>query len=222
MLVKSSIAAVAVIAAVVGLSRVDYRQLYDEMYPANGLRRDVLNLCQDFKPTFVRAIETDRVGCYDSMPDPVERAIGWVRTTSRLAAMRHPTPVEQAEKLLILSTLYGRENLLQPLQFTGYVAQPAAVSPCQPLALAAESAPAGLARSDEPALAAIGVLPGVVLGGTRAERRAANALPVLPIGDMPQAAAVGAGDAAFGLLDAAAAAALGDNAPAAAGCRTPA
>jgi len=220
MLVKSSIAAVAVIAAVVGLSRVDYRQLYDEMYPANGLRRDVLNLCQDFKPTFVRALETDRVGCYDSMPDPVERAIGWVRTTSRLAAMRHPTPVEQAEKLLVLSTLHGREDLLQPLQFTGYIAQPAAVQPCKPtaLALAPGAPPVALARSDAPALAAIGVLP----GNKPVERRAANALPVLPMGDAPQAVAVGAGDTASGLLDAAAAAALGDNAPAATGCRTPA
>src|SRR6478672_10500287 len=143
MLVKSSILAVAVIAAVMGLSRVDYRDLYNEMYPANGLRRDVLNLCQDFKPTFVRALETDRIGCYDSMPDPVERAIGWVRTTTRLAAMRHPTPVEQAEKLLVEATLRGREELPQPLQFTGYVAQPAAVRPCKPtaLALAAEAAP---------------------------------------------------------------------------------
>ena len=221
MLVKSSIAAVFAIAAVMGLSRVDYRDLYNEMYPANGLRRDVLNLCQDFKPTFVRALETDRIGCYDSMPDPVERAIGWVRTTARLAAMRHPTPVEQAEKVLIEATLRGRDELLQPLQFTGYVAQPAAVRPCKAtaLALATEAAPVALARSDEPALAAIGILP----GGNRAEQRAAKALPVLPIGEAPQAIAVGAGDAVSGLLDAAAAAGLGDSAPTpGAGCRTPA
>ena len=112
MLVKSSVAAVLVIAAVAGLSRVDYRGLYDEMYPVNGLRRDVLNLCHDAKPTFVRALETDRVACYDGMPGPVAVAIDWVRTSARLAAMRRPTPIEQAEKLLVEATLRGREELL--------------------------------------------------------------------------------------------------------------
>src|SRR5712691_5856664 len=100
MLVKASILATVLICAVVSLSRVDFRELYNEMYPVNGLRRDVLNLCHQTEPTFVRAIEADRVGCYDGMPDPVERAIGWVRTSTRLAAMRHPSPVELAERLL--------------------------------------------------------------------------------------------------------------------------
>lgn len=218
MLVKSSIAVIAVIAAVMTLSRVDYRELYDEMYPANGLRRDVLNLCHDAKPTFVRALETDRVGCYDSMPDPVELAIGWVRTSSRLAAMRRPTAVELAEKLLVEATMPGREDLLAPRVFTGYVAEPAIVRPCKPttLAMAAEGPPVALARSDDPTLAAIGLIP-----GHRAERRASTALPVSPLGDAAQKGRVGAGDAASGLLDAAAAAALGDSAPSPAeGCRT--
>ena len=219
MLVKSSIAAVLVIAAVAGLSRVDYRDLYDEMYPVNGLRRDVLNLCHDAKPTFVRALETDRVACYDGMPGPVAVAIDWVRTSARLAAMRRPTPIEQAEKLLVEATLRGREELLgAPQQFTGYVAQPAAVQPCKPttLALAAERSPVPLARPSDSALAAIGALP----QGGRAERRGTATLPVLPLSDGAKTAAVGAGDAASGLLDAMAAAALGDSAPPpAAGCR---
>jgi hypothetical protein len=220
MLVKSSIAAVVVIAAVAGLSRVDYRELYDEMYPVNGLRRHVLTLCQDFKPTFIRALETDRIGCYDSMPEPVERAIGWVRTTARLAAMRRPTPVEQAEKLLVEATLRGREDLLEPPRFTGYLAQPAAVQPCKPtaLALAAERNPVALARPDDPALAAVGVL----RQGSPVQPRTAAGLPVLPLGDGVRTSAVGAGDAASGLLDAMAAAALGESQPASTGCRTPA
>jgi hypothetical protein len=220
MLLKSSIAAVFVIAAVAGLSRVDYRELYDEMYPVNGLRRNVLTMCQDFKPTFIRALETDRVACYDSMPEPVERAIGWVRTTARLAAMRRPTPVEQAEKLLVEANLRGRDDLLEPRHFTGYVVQPAAVQPCKPtaLALAAERPPAALARPQDPALAAIGVLP----QGNRADRSGTEALPVLPLGDGAKTASVGAGAAASGLLDAMAAAALGESQAPSAGCRTPA
>jgi hypothetical protein len=218
MLVKSSIAAVIVIAAVAGLSRVDYRELYDEMYPVNGLRRDVLNLCHDAKPTFVRALEGDRIACYDGMPEPVAVAIDWVRTSARLAATRRPTPVEQAEKLLVEATLHGREDLLQPRRFTGYVVQPAAVQPCRPmaLALAAERAAPAIARPDDQALAAIGVLP----RGTRGERRVTAELPVLPLGERTQTGSVGTSDAASGLLDAAAAAALGDSASSpATGCR---
>jgi hypothetical protein len=219
MLVKSSIAAVLVIAAVAGLSRVDYRELYDEMYPVNGLRRDVLNLCHEAKPTFVRALQADRIGCYDGMPEPVAVAIDWVRTSARLAAMRRPTPVEQAEKLLVEATLRGRDDLLEPRHFTGYAIQPAAVQPCKQtvLALAVERTPVALARPQNPALAAIGVLP----PGSRAERHTA-ALPVLPLAEGAQKGGVGAGDAASGQLNAVAAAALGDSAPPAAGCRTPA
>src|SRR5205085_7898489 len=115
MLVKASIAAAALVSAVVSLSRVDYRELYNEMYPVNGLRRDVLTLCHETKPTFIRAIEEDRIGCYDAMPDPVARAIEWVRTSSRLAAMRRPTPVEVAEKRLAEAvTPWQRERLAEP------------------------------------------------------------------------------------------------------------
>jgi hypothetical protein len=219
MLLKSSIAAVLVIAAVAGLSRVDYRELYDEMYPVNGLRRDVLNLCHDAKPTFVRALQADRISCYDGMPEPVAVAIDWVRTSARLAAMRRPTPVEQAEKLLVEATLRGRDELLEPRHFTGYVVQRAAVQPCKPtaLALAADRTPVDLARPAEPALAAIGVLP----QGGRVDRRATAPLPVLPLGG-GKTGAVGAGDAASGLLDAMAAAALGESQPPASGCRAPA
>jgi hypothetical protein len=204
MLLKSSIAAAAVIVAVMSLSRVDYRELYDGMYPVNGLRRDVLHLCQDSKPTFVRALQTDRVNCYDSMPDPVEMAIGWVRTTSRLAAMRRPTAVELAEKLLVEATMPGGEDLLAPRRFTGYAAQPAAVRPCKPMTLTvlAEDAGRALAAPDDPALAVLGLMP--------------------PSDTVPRAT-TGGGDAASGLLDVTAAAALGDSGPLPpVGCRTPA
>ena len=144
MLVKASIFATLLIVGVASLSRVDYRQLYDEMYPVNGLRRDVLSLCHQAQPTFVRAVEADRVGCYDGMPDPVERAIGWVRTSSRLAAMRHPSPVETAERLLVAAAAERRINRLVEPRFTGYAAMPAAARPCEdaPSALPATLSPA--------------------------------------------------------------------------------
>src|SRR5436190_12156435 len=101
MLVKASIAGAALIGAAVSLISLDFRELYNEMYPVNGLRRDVLGLCHEAKPAFVRAVRRDRENCYDSMPHSVELAIGWVRTSSRLAALQKtPTAVELAERLM--------------------------------------------------------------------------------------------------------------------------
>lgn len=228
MLVKASILATVAVCAVVSLSQIDYRQLYNEMYPVNGLRRDVLNLCHEAQPTFVRAVEADRIGCYDGMPDPVERAIGWVRTSSRLAAMHAPTPVEKAEKLLISAVTEGRlGRVAEAPQFTGY---PALTAPppqtCaggrKTLLLAANQAGPRLssaARDDAQILATVGLaMPGQrnLLGQDRE-------LPVLSLGGAgdsgapgtspldPIAAGSGGGDGGSLPLPAAAA-----------GCRTPA
>src|SRR4051794_15646697 len=122
MLVKASIAATLVIGAVVAATSVDFRDLYNEMYPVNGLKRGVLGVCNQAKPTFVRAIEADRVDCYDSMPDPIEVAIGWVRTSSRLAAMRKsPTAMEAAERLLDAVVAQRRAGVAEGAPFTGYL-----------------------------------------------------------------------------------------------------
>lgn len=158
MLVKASIAATALIVAAVSLSSVDFRALYNEMYPVNGLRRDVLGLCHQAEPTFVRAVRSNRDNCYDSMPDPVELAIGWVRTSSRLAAMRRtPSAVELAERLLVEAAAERRIDRLGPPRFTGYAAMPAsALRPCEDvakgLAVAAATTDLALAEpNDRPA-----------------------------------------------------------------------
>src|SRR5579863_6982564 len=131
MLVKASIAAAALIVAAMSLSRVDYRATYDEMSPVNGLKRDVLGLCHQARPTFIRAVEADRVDCYDSMPDAVDLAIGWVRTSDRLAALRHtPTPIDLAERVLAEAVIRGQLGVPELRRFTGYLAAPAAVRPC--------------------------------------------------------------------------------------------
>ncbi|HEX3862194.1 MAG TPA: hypothetical protein VHY35_10925 [Stellaceae bacterium] len=131
MLVKASIAATALIVATLTLHSVDFRELYNEMYPVNGLKRDVLGLCHQAKPTFVRAVRADRNSCYDSMPDSVELAIGWIRSTTRLATMRlTQTPVERAEQLLTEVAAQRRLNLPGAAEFTGYAPLPAAAIPC--------------------------------------------------------------------------------------------
>jgi hypothetical protein len=188
MLVKASIAAAALIAAAVSLSRVDYRATYDEMYPVNGLKRDVLGLCHQARPTFIRAVQTDRVGCYDSMPDAVDLAIGWVRTSDRLAALRRlPTPIDLAERVLAEAVIQGRLGVPELRRFTGYLAAPVAIHPCRAnaLALAVGSDPA-LGGSDESLARRIaqggnGTLAalGLAAGGTGTASQHDAALPIL-------------------------------------------
>lgn len=236
MLVKASFAAGALLCAAVMLSSIDFRQLYNEMYPVNGLRRDVLNLCHQAEPTFVRAIEADRIGCYDGMPDPVELAIGWVRTSSRLAAMHKPTPVEVAERLLVAAIQEHRLDRLGPPQFSGYAmvtggaaygcddGKPTTVVAAKSdltLALPDDSLVLRLARGDRAAMAALGLSPPRI--------RSARALPVLSLGGAGGSQRPKASDGATGLADPAPAAGLGDDpappraAPAPSGiCRTPA
>lgn len=167
MLVKASIAATVILVATVTAHTVNFRELYNEMYPVNGLKRDVLGLCHQATPTFVRAVRSDREDCYDSMPDSVETAIGWVRTTTRLTALKQgQTAVETAERILKEVAAQRRLNLPEGPQFTGYLKTPAA-QPCpQPAALV----PAGAVRQplnqaearrrgEDPALAALGLAP---------------------------------------------------------------
>lgn len=241
MLVKASFAAGALICAAVTFYSVDFRQLYNEMYPVNGLRRDVLNLCHQAEPTFIRAIEVDRIGCYDGMPDPVDLAIGWIRTSDRLAAMHKPTPVETAERLLIAAIEEHRLDRLGPPQFSGYsmvtggaaYACDGAKSPIQVVAkadpalvLPDESLVLRLVRGDRVAMAALGLTSSAVASaGARRPR-----LPVLRLGGAGGSQSADAPQAAAGLADdRAPAAALGDDSvpprspPAApAICRTPA
>jgi len=211
MLVKACIAATALICAAVLLSAVDFRDLYNEMYPVNGLKRDVLGLCHQAQPTFIRAIRGDRVNCYDSMPDNVELAIGWVRTSSRLAALsRKPTAMELAERLLAEPGIVQRLRAAGPTALNGYLTTPAVIRPCAdsaPVLAAAAATPAlplgdpdrhlarELAAGGDAALAAIGLKPH--------RDKAAPALPVLSLG------ATGAGEAAGEPLAAPAAADTG-------------
>lgn len=186
MLAKIGLAVVVLVCAALPLSQVNYGELYNEMYPVNGLKRDVLGLCTVAKSTFVRAIASDRINCYDSMPDKLDVAIGWVRTTDRLMAEKPPTEVQVAEKVLAAAVMRQQFGLAgQPL-FTGYVTAPAAVRPCAVAALQPAANPLmetnehlaqRIAKGDDPALTALGLAPRQQM--QRGAREAA--LPVLPL-----------------------------------------
>jgi hypothetical protein len=195
MLVKASILATALIAVTVGLSSVDFRELYNEMYPVNGLKRGVLGLCREAKPSFVRALRSDRENCYDSMPDPVELAIGWTRTSSRLAELnKMPSSIELAERILDEAAVQRRLGAPLPL-FSGYVQTPAAPRPCTEAKaiatfaddndlkapsnnrLASDRLARRIAGTDEATLAALGLSPrGAKPGVVRYQE-----LPIMPL-----------------------------------------
>lgn len=189
MLLKASILATVVVAATVTLTQVDFRDLYNEMYPVNGLKRDVLGLCHKAQSTFIRAIRSDREDCYDSMPDSVEQAIGWVRTSSLLAELNNkPTAIETAERLLSEQVRTGRLGVTP--QFTGFIAPTEPARPCPSVVRTiAPVAPADpraarpgekLARrvtgNDQAALTALGMAPRGSKPGSKA-----GELPALPL-----------------------------------------
>jgi hypothetical protein len=234
MLVKLGLAVAALAYATVSLAAVDYRELYNEMYPANGLKRGVLGLCQAAKPTFVRAIEQDRVDCYDSMPSSIERAIGWVRTSARLAAMRAPTGVELAEKLLQEAELRYRGGPDGVLRFASIAASSGGnSSACEgttlptaatrDLALAPANDPKAddqlarrIAKGDDKLLAELGL----AKPRTRLDATGPNELPILPLaGSSGSSVATGA---AAGSPELGSGAKLPIAPDAASGCRTPA
>jgi hypothetical protein len=196
MLVKASILATILVAATVTATQVDFRELYNEMYPVNGIKRDVLGLCQQAEPTFIRAVKADRTSCYDSMPDSVEQAIGWVRTSSLLAELNNkPTAVELAEKLLAQRIKTGAFGIVP--QFTGYVVPAPPTRPCPDIARGLVPLPTEadakstrsadrLARrvsgNDAAALTALGLAP---QGAAQPASTRDQGLPVLPLNGAP-------------------------------------
>lgn len=90
MIGKASLVAIVAIAAVASRHSIDMRGLYDQMYPVSTLKRDVLDLCHENDPTFVRAWRGDRVSCYSGMPHAIAVALGFIHPASTLAELFSP------------------------------------------------------------------------------------------------------------------------------------
>ena len=136
MLLKASFAAVALVGAAVATHSVSLRDLYNEMYPPNGLKREVFGICHDSDPTFIRAVKADRVACNDSMPHNIALAIGWTRHGTGYAA---PPPDNSA--------IAAAEAFLKRLEVAASArAEPVAALPCpEPRTLAQGPRPVALA-----------------------------------------------------------------------------
>jgi hypothetical protein len=236
MLVKASLAAAALIAAT-AICIVDWRDVYNEMYPVNALKRDAFGICHESDPTFIRARQIDREGCFDRMPNSIALAIGWVNTGRRTDHfIDHPGGFPSAEALLAgLRALPTRRSGAR--QYAGEaqpdcVEAPRVVVPGAAWPSGAPPAPqdrlAGRARpADDPALVALGLAPAARRPAGAAPSPTAAAAAARP--SLARAAAAASETAAMPVFEAMPSVDLGDSQPmpmmplpAARGCRTPA
>src|SRR5580700_10680836 len=109
--------AIAVMSAVVGAHSLNPRELYNEMYPVETLKRDAFHICNDANPTFIRAVKIDREACYDSMPNQIELALGRVRPGGALAKAAQLDPSRQAELLIAIAAIPPRQPITAPRSF---------------------------------------------------------------------------------------------------------
>jgi hypothetical protein len=105
------------------------REIYNQMYPVEALKRDAFRICHDTDPGFVRALEPDREHCFDSMPHTIALAIGWVQPQAALWAEALRDPARNAELLLALAALPLRQPVNAPRSFDN-LSWLRALSPC--------------------------------------------------------------------------------------------
>ena len=163
---KKSFIAIAVVFGLMGAHSLNPRELYNEMYPVETLKRDTFRICHQVDPTFIRAVKVDREACYDSMPHDIEVALGRVRPGRDLTAAALLDPVRQAELLIQLAAMPPRQPVTMPQSFTN-----GALVPC-----AKNGAPAPTAAATPPKP----VVPSPSPGRGALDKTVLNNLPPLP------------------------------------------
>jgi hypothetical protein len=116
MLGKVGFVAIVLVSAGIWTHALNPRELYNEMYPVETLKRDAFHICNDADPTFVRAVKVDREACYDSMPHAIELALGRIHASGALTMADLLDPLHQAELLQIVSTP-PRQPITAPRSF---------------------------------------------------------------------------------------------------------
>jgi hypothetical protein len=127
MIGKTGFVVIAVVSALIGAHSLNPRELYNEMYPVETLKRDAFHICHAADPAFVRAFKVDRETCYDHMPNAIEVALGRVRPGAVKAALLDPS--QQAELLIALAAMPPRQPVVVPRSLAD-TAGANALSPC--------------------------------------------------------------------------------------------
>jgi hypothetical protein len=160
MIGRGGFIAIAVVSALMGAHSLNPRELYNEMYPVETLKRDAFGICHAANPSFVRAFKDDRETCYDSMPNAIEVALGRVHPGAQLKASLDPA--RQAELLIQLAAMPPRQPVVvSPLLGNG-------LAPC------AKNGPAPAAAT------APGLPPPAAPGGATLGKTALGNLPPIP------------------------------------------
>jgi hypothetical protein len=202
MLGRTGFIAIAVISAVVGAHSLNPRELYNEMYPVETIKRDAFHICGDADPTFVRAVGADREACYDSMPHVIAVALGRVKPGGALSTQATIDPSREAELLMTLAAVPPRQPITARRSFADTAwthALPAGCDDRAGVSAAGDTVRSGLplppgtdraAALDKAILPNLPPLPRTAQAGLARH----EPLPVIPLVDDKAAAAPGAAD----------------------------
>jgi hypothetical protein len=130
MLGKISLLAAAMLPVAIGARSLDVRELYNEMYPLEPVKREAFKICDEADPTFVRAVKFDREACYNSMPHIMVVAMGRVRPTDALTMQALIDPSREAELLMMLAAMPPRQPITEPRSFANTAWIRALSPPC--------------------------------------------------------------------------------------------
>jgi hypothetical protein len=129
MIGRAGFIAIAVASVLIGAHSLNPRELYNEMYPVETLKRDTFRICNAADPTFIRAVKVDREACYDSMPNAIEVALGRIHPGGAVTVASLLDPSRQAELLIQLAAMPPRQPITVPRSFAN-AALAHALSPC--------------------------------------------------------------------------------------------
>jgi hypothetical protein len=196
MLGRASFVAIALVSAAIGAHSLNPRELYNEMYPVEAVKRDAFHICNEADPTFVRAVGVDREACYDSMPHLIAVALGRARPGGALTMAALSDPSREAELLMTLATMAPRQPVTVPRSFANTEWVRALSSSCDDKVATpavAYGTPSGL--PPPPGSGRAAALDSVILGNLPPMPRTAHAgfarqraLPIIPLAGGKQAA----------------------------------
>jgi hypothetical protein len=117
MLLRIGFVVLALLPVAIGARSLDVRELYNEMYPLEPVKREAFKICDEADPTFVRAVKFDREACYNSMPHIMVVAMGRVRPTDALTMQALIDPSREAELLMMLAAMPPRQPITELRSF---------------------------------------------------------------------------------------------------------
>src|SRR5580692_5910387 len=164
MLGKVGFVAIVLVSAGVATHPLNPRELYNQMYPVEALKRDAFHICNDADPTFIRAVWSEREACYNSMPHIIAVALGRVHPKEALTLAALTDPSRRAELMMMLATP-PRQPVTAPRSFDNTSWLRSLSPSCadsNPVPPVSYTGPAGLGAAPEKRGSA--ALDGVVLG----------------------------------------------------------